>query len=115
MLWSSSSATSGLSAVALMKGLPFIFFGVQADAVEFPEPISSVGRGEEERAAAGGGEHGSDDVLPEGGAHVGGFVEHGEVDAVAAEVIGIVGAADGDHAAAGQVNPFFSFAYGDAF
>ena len=99
---------------AEMEGLPFGFLGIEAGAVAAPEPVASVGRAEEAGDAAGGGEHGTDDIVPDAGGHEGGFVEDGEIQAFAAEFIGIMGAADGDHAAFGQVNAAFSRAYYDA-
>ena len=36
--------------------------------------------------------------------HAGGFIEHDEIEAVAAQFVGIMGAADGDHAAFGQID-----------
>ena len=64
----------------------------------------------ENGAAECGDEHGSDDFGPDLGRHKSGFVEYDEVEAFAAEVIGMEGAADGDHTAAGQVNAAFGFA-----
>ena len=99
---------------AVVEGLPFFFFGVEAIAVAGPEPVAAVGRREEASGAAGGGEHGADDIVPDVGGHEGGFVEDGEIEAGAAEFVGAVGAADGDHAAFWQVNSPFGCAYYEA-
>ena len=90
---------------------PFVFFGIEADGIEVPEPVAAVGRAEEEGAAACGDEHGADDLGPGVRINVGGFVEDDEIETFAAQVIGIEGAADGDHAAVGQIDAAFSFAY----
>ena len=97
-----------------MEGLPFRFLGVEAGAVAAPEPVASVGCAEEAGDAAGKGEHGADDIVPDARGHEGGFVKDGKIQAFAAEFIGVVGAADGDHATFGQVNATFSRAYYDA-
>ena len=81
---------------AEMEGLPLILFGVAAVLVALPEPVASVGSAEEAGDAAGFGEHGADDVVPDAGGHEGGFVEDNEIEAGAAEIIGIMGAADDD-------------------
>ena len=99
---------------AEMEGSPFFFFGIEAGAMAMPEPVSSVGRAEEAGGAAGKGEHGTDDVVPDTGGHPGGFVDDGKVQAFAAKFIGVVGAADGDDSAFWQVNAAIGRAYVDA-
>ena len=98
---------------AEMEGSPFVLQGVEAVAMAFPEPVAALGCAEEAGGPAGRGEHGSDDIVPDMGGHPGGFVEDGEIEAVAAQFIGIMGAADGDHPAFWQINAAFGFVYGD--
>ena len=93
-----------------VEGLPVAPLGVLAELVQVVEPVASVGGAQEEGAAAGGGEHGSDDLDPELRVHEGGFIEDDEIESFAAQVVGVPGAVDGDHAAAGQVNAAFAFA-----
>lgn len=79
----------------------------------FPEPVFAVGGAEEEGVAFAFEEHGLDDLGPDGGLHEGGFVEDDEIEAGTAQVIGGVGAFDGDPAAAGEVEAAVGFADGD--
>lgn len=94
-----------------VEGSPFVFFGIEADAIEVPEPVTSAGGAEEEGASARRDEHGSNDLGPGLLIDESGFVEDDEIQAVAAKVIGIVSAANGNHAAVWEINAAFSFAY----
>ena len=100
---------------AELEGSPFLFQGIEAVAQALPEPVASVGRAEEAGYAAGGGEHGSDDIVPDAGGHEGGFVEDGEIEAGTAEFVGVMGGADGDHTAFWQIDAAFTVAYDDVF
>ena len=97
-----------------VEGLPVCFFGIEAEAVEVVEPVAAFGRGQEEGGAACRDEHGADDFVPGAGLDEGGFIEDDEVETFAAEVIGPEGAAEGDHAAVGQIDAAFALAYLDA-
>ena len=74
---------------AEMESSPFVLQRVEAVAMAFPKPVAALGCAEEAGAAAGSGEHGSDDIVPNMGGHPGGFVEDGEIEAVAAQFIGL--------------------------
>ena len=100
---------------AEMESSPFVLQRVEAVAMAFPKPVAALGCAEEAGAAAGSGEHGSDDIVPNMGGHPGGFVEDGEIEAVAAQFIGVMGAADGDHTAFLQINAALGLVNGDVF
>ena len=57
-----------------------------------------------------GDKHGPNDGRPDGRVHEGGFVEQDKIQAFAAQAVGIMGAAEGDHAAVGKVDAAFSLA-----
>ena len=87
-----------------MEGSPVFLCGIEAQLVQLPEPVAAFGGAEDEGFAEGGGEHGSDDFDPKAAVDEGGFVEDGEIEPFAAQVIGIISAANGDHAAVRQVD-----------
>ena len=105
----------GVVGAGKVEGLPFGLSGIVAEAKEVAEPIASFGRAQKQGVAAGGGEHGTDDFGPEAGVHESGFVEHGEIETFATQVVGMVGATNGDHAATGEVNAAFGFADAGSF
>ncbi len=75
---------------------------VQAHLVEAVEPVETVGRAEEEGAASPVGQGRADRAGPDFLRHEGSLIQHGQVQADAAQVVGVVAAAHLDHAAAGQ-------------
>ena len=93
-----------------MEGSPVLLGGIEAELAQLPEPVAAFGCAEDKRLAEGGGEHGADDFDPKTGVDEGGFVEDGEIEPFAAQVIGMMGAADRDHAAVWQIDAAFVLA-----
>ena len=93
------------------KDCPILLFGVEPIAVAFPEPVASVGRAEEERAAAAGGKHGSDDLVPGIAVDESRFIDDHEIEASAAQLMPTMGAANLDHPAFWQIDSPFCQAY----
>jgi len=79
----------------------------------FPEPVFAVGRTEQEGMAFAFEEHGADDLRPDGRLHESGFIQDDEIQTRAAQVIGRMGAFDGDPTAAGKIQTAGGFADGD--
>ena len=115
MLSSSLGSTRPDWAVVKSKAAHSSLQGIAAVAMAFPEPVAAFGCAQKTGGAAGGGEHGPDDIVPDMGGHAGGFVEDDEVETVSAQFVGVMGAADGDDAALWQVDAALGFVDDDVF
>ena len=93
-----------------MEGLPALLPRLQALLIQLPEPVVAIRAAEEQGVAAPLQQHGAQDLRPDLIIHEGGLVQHREVEAFAAEIVCDMRAADGEQAAAGQVDATRCFA-----
>jgi len=84
-----------------MKCLPLRLLWIKPDFINFPEPVTTIGRTQKERASTPIHQHGTHDFAPDTRFHESRFIQNRDIESGTAQQIRIVRTADSDHAAAG--------------